>query len=149
MKTIISNNKTMEKKDIPIVGKEYHFFDDGKIRESRHYTAVIDEIIPIDEAKNIVVYTPREFDYETNQNIFIYMTLYDVWIDEKDRCDWIYADDTDYIIKARIPKYDKDPIYFAKTKDDGWFSMDVTNWWQSGRLDIDGKLYEDMTLIYQ
>ena len=132
------------KNNIPQIGKEYHFFDDGKISDSRHYIAKVIELIPIEEAKNIIISTPRDYNINTGQNLFVDMSLYDIWVDEKERCDWLYNDDTDYIIKASIPKYDEDPIYFAKTKNNGWFSMDVTNWWQSGRLDIDGKLYEQL-----
>lgn len=133
-----------QKENLPVVGKEYHFFDDGKIRESRHYIAVIQEIIPIEEANKIIISTPRDYNEEINQNVFIDMSLLDIWIDEKLSCDWLYAPVTDFIIKASIPEYDKDPIYFARTKDGGWFSMDTTNWWQGGRLDIDGKLYESL-----
>lgn len=133
-----------EKENLPIVGKEYHFFDDGKISNSRHYIAKVIELIPIEEAKKIIISTPRHYNVNTGQNLFVDMSLYDIWIDEKERCDWIYADDTDYIIKASIPIYDDDPIYFARTKDGGWFSMDTTNWWQGGRLDIDGKLCEQL-----
>lgn len=136
-------------KEIPKIGKEYHFFDDGKISDGRHFIATIIELIPINEAKNIIISTPRHYNVNTGQNLFVDMSLYDIWIDEKERCDWIYADDTDYIIKASIPIYDDDPIYFARTKDGGWFSMDTTNWWQSGRLDIDGKLYESMLEYYE
>ena len=136
-------------KEIPKIGKEYHFFDDGKIKESRHYMAVIQEIIPIEEAGKIIISTPRDYNEEINQNVFIDMSLLDIWIDEKLSCDWLYAPITDFIIKASIPKYDKDPIYFARTKDGGWFSMDTTNWWQGGRLDIDGKLYESMLEYYE
>ena len=142
-----------EKKNIdntlPIVGKEYHFFDDGKITESRHFIATIVELIPLDEAKNIIISTPREYDVKTGQNIFVNMSLLDIWIDEKTHTNWIFASNTDYIVKASIPKYDDDLIYFARTKDGGWFSMDVTNWWQGGRLDIDGKLYESMMNYYE
>ena len=136
-------------KEIPKIGKEYHFFDDGKIKESRHYMAVIQEIIPIEEAGKIIISTTRDYNEEINQNVFIDMSLLDIWIDEKLSCDWLYAPITDFIIKASIPKYDKDPIYFARTKDGGWFSMDTTNWWQGGRLDIDGKLYESMLEYYE
>lgn len=131
-------------KNIPEIGKEYPFFDDGKITPSRYYNATIIEIIPIDEAKNIIISTPRDYDQELGQNKFIDMSLLDIWIDEKTEHDWIYSSNTDYIVKASIPKYDDDPIYFARTKDGGWFSMDVTNWWQSGRLDIDRKLYDEL-----
>lgn len=133
-----------EKENLPVVGKEYHFFDDGKIRESRHYIAVVQEIIPIEDTNKIIISTPRDYNEEINQNVFINMSLLDIWIDEKLSCDWLYAPVTDYILKASIPEYDKDPIYFARTKDGGWFSMDTTNWWQGGRLDIDGKLYEQL-----
>lgn len=133
-----------EKENLPVVGKEYHFFDDGKIRESRHYIAVVQEIIPIEDTNKIIISTPRDYNEEINQNIFINMSLLDIWIDEKLSCDWLYAPVTDYILKASIPEYDKDPIYFARTKDGGWFSMDATNWCQGGRLDIDGKLYEQL-----
>ena len=133
-----------QKENLPVVGKEYPFFDDGKIRPSRYYSATITEIIPIDEAKNIIISTPRDYNYETNQNVFIDMSLYDIWVDEKEMCDWLFSEDTDYIIKANIPKYDDDPIYFARTKDGRWFSMEVTNWWQGGRLDIDRKLYDEL-----
>jgi len=141
--------KQKEKENLPVVGKDYHFFDDGKITHSRHYIAKILEVIPIEEAKNIIISTPRKYDYVTNQNVFIDMSLYDIWVDEAKEIDWIFANDTDYIIKSSIPKYDDDPIYFARTKDGGWFSMDVTNWWQGGRLDIDGKLYENLTKDYE
>ncbi|MBQ3416062.1 MAG: hypothetical protein IJH39_12170 [Clostridia bacterium] len=136
-------------KNIPEIGKEYHFFDDGKISNSRHYIAKVIELIPIEEAKNIIISTPRDYNINTGQNLFVDMSLYDIWLDEKERCDWLYNDDTDYIIKANIPNYDDDPIYFVRTKDDGWFSMDVTNWWQGGRLDIDGKRYENMIKNYE
>lgn len=134
--------KNSNLKPVPEVGKTYHFFDDGKVRESRHFIATILELIPISEAKNVIISTPRDYDYANNQNIFINMSLLDIWVDEKESCDWLYAPVTDYIVKANITEYDKDPIYFARTKDGGWFSMDVTNWWQSGELDIDGRLYE-------
>lgn len=131
-------------KEVPKVGKEYHFFDDGKVTPSRHYIAIINEIIPIESTKKIIISTPRDYDVDTGKNIFVDLSLYDIWEDEMKYIDWIFAKETDYIIKASIPKYDEDPIYFARTKDGGWFSMDTTNWWQGGRLDIDGKLYESL-----
>ena len=133
-------------KPVPKIGESYHFFDDGKITPMRHAIATITEIITLEEAKEIIISTPRDYDVKTGQNVFINMSLHDIWVEEKRHIDWIYAEDTDYIVKADIPEYDKDPIYFARTKNGGWFSMDVTSWWQSGRLDIDGKLYEEMNM---
>lgn len=140
--------ETENNKNIPVVGKEYHFFDDGKISPSRHYIATIEEIIPLENAKSIIVSTPRGYDEETKQNKFIDMSLLDIWIEEKTRCDWLYSPNTDFIIKASVPIYDEDPIYFVRTKRGGWFSMDVTNWWQSGELDYDGKLYKILNETY-
>lgn len=131
-------------KPIPEVGKDYHFFDDGKITRSRHYIAKILEIIPLKEAKNIIISTPRDYNEETGKNVFINMSLFDIWVDTKNYIDWVFSPTTDYIVKANIPEYDDDPIYFARTKNGGWFSMDTTDWWQGGRLDIDGKLYESL-----
>lgn len=36
-------------KDIPIKGKTYNCFDDGKISESRLYTVDVSEVIPFNE----------------------------------------------------------------------------------------------------
>jgi hypothetical protein len=130
---------------IPEVNKQYHFFDDGKISSSRHYIATVLEIIPLNKAKKIIISTPRDYNWDTQENHFVDMSLYDIWRDEVAHIDWIFSDDTECIVKCAIPEYDDDPIYFAQDKRGGWFSMDVTNWWQGGRLDIDGKLYKILT----
>ena len=129
---------------IPELNKQYHFFDDGKIAPGRHYIATVVEIIPIKKAKKIIISTPRGYDKKTQKNKFIDMSLYNIWKDEVVHFDWIFGDDTECIVKCSIPEYDEDPIYFAQDKNGGWFSMNVTNWWQGGRLDIDGKLYETL-----
>jgi hypothetical protein len=129
-------------KEIPEIGKQYHFFDDGKISPSRHFIATVEEIIPIEETKNIVLKTIiGTFTEETE---FTEMSLYDIWSIESMGHPWIYAPETDYIIKCSIPEYDNDPIYFIRTRDGGWFSMDITSGWQAGRLDIDEKLTESL-----
>ena len=132
----------MEFKEIPEIGKQYHFFDDGKISPSRHYMATVEEIIPIEETKNIVLKTIiGTFTKETE---FTEMSLYDIWSIQSMGHPWLYAPETDYIIKCSIPVYDEEPIYFIRTRDDGWFSIDITSGWQAGRLDIDGKLFESL-----
>ena len=47
--------RSKSKQQIPEVGKQYHFFDDGKIRPSRHSIATVLRVIPISEAINICV----------------------------------------------------------------------------------------------
>ncbi len=133
---------TKENKNIPEIGKQYHFFDDGKISPSRHFIATVEEIIPIEETKNIVLKTI--IGTFTEKTEFTEMPLYDIWSIEVMGHPWIYAPETDYIIKCSIPNYDNDPIYFIRTRDGGWFSIDITSGWQAGRLDIDGKLFENL-----
>lgn len=135
-------NYTYKEMPIPTVGKEYHFFDDGKISNSRHYLAVVNEILTKEQAQKLTFTKTdsQDKEYET--------TLYDIWKREVLGHDWLYAEDTDVFVKCDIPEYDKDPIYFARTKDGGWFSMDVTSGWQGGRLDVDGKRYESLMKYY-
>jgi len=129
-------------KNIPEIGKQYHFFDDGKISPSRHFIATVEEIIPIEESKNMILKTI--IGTFTDETKFTEMSLYDIWSFEVMGHPWLYAPETDYIIKCSIPVYDEEPIYFIRTRDGGWFSIDITSSWQAGRLDIDGKLFESL-----
>lgn len=98
---------------VPQVGEVRHFFDDGKMRDSRHYMATVTKVIPYKKASQ---------------------KLKKAWKKERWSCYWLYAYETDYFVKASIPKYDEMPIWFARTKDGGWFSIDFMGWWMSGRL---------------
>ena len=103
----------------PVLGQTYNYFDDGKIRESRRMAVVITEIIPF-----------SEIDEETLND----------WKEEVEECDWLYAKETDYFVKADLKVSDDkvEKIIFVRTinNNDGWFSL---GWW-GGRLDIDGSL---------
>lgn len=112
---------------IPEVGKEYHIFDDGKIRPSRHYIAKILEVIPFEDCKD--------------------EDLIAAWKDNVESGYWLFAPETDYFIKAESD-FDEDYLYFVRTKSGGWFSMDITSWWQGARLDTDGSLYKTMVEYY-
>ena len=37
------------KKEIPVIGKTYNYFDDGKIKESRRSQVVVMDVIPFGE----------------------------------------------------------------------------------------------------
>lgn len=125
---------------IPKIGKYYHFFDDGKLSPSRHYICRVERIITPEEAKSIMCEVPNEYD-----DIMDAILLYDHWHDnEMPNHDWLYAKDTDYFIECSCPKYDKHNLWFVRTKDGGWFSMDIQSWWQGGRLDIDESIYESI-----
>lgn len=85
---------------MPIVGVEYDFFDDGKIRESRKTSVVITEVILF-----------KEMDAATKQ----------LWESEVESCYWLYAPSTDYFVKGIINGDEK--VVFVQTKDGGWFSL--------------------------
>ncbi len=103
----------------PVLGQTYNYFDDGKIRLARRMEVVITEIIPF-----------NEIDSETME----------LWNKEVEECDWLYAKETDYFVKADLKIADGKPekIIFVRTRGNlnGWFSL---GWW-GGILDIDGSL---------
>ena len=127
--------KTPKLKNLPKVGEFYHFWDDGKTGPNRHYMCKVERIIPISEANQIMFNNIND----NNQT-----SLLDFWISEKTHCDWLYAPQTDYFIEASCPTYDVHYLWFARTLDGGFFSMDIQSGWQSGRLDVDGKIFEDV-----
>ena len=120
----IINTEPYKLQPVPEVGKEYHIFDDGKIRLSRHDIVRIIDVIPFEDE-----------DLGTD--------LLDKWSAEKEECDWLYAQETDYFVRAKCGK-DTDHMYFVRTVDSGWFSL---GFWAS-RLDTDGSLYEKMKESY-
>ena len=87
-------------------------------------------------------------DDECTQDNPIYnlVSLYDHWHnDEMPNHDWLYETETDYFVECSCPVYDDNNLWFVRTKNDGgWFSMDIQSWWQGGRLDVDGKIFENI-----
>lgn len=133
-------------KPIPEIGKYYHFWDDGKVSPGRHYICKCERILTIKEAKNFYVDIPHPYiDDETLQ-----IPLYNHWHDdEMPNHDWLYSEDTDYFIECSCPEYDNHNLWFVRTKDGGWFSMDIQSFWQSGRLDVDSEIFENITNDWQ
>ena len=97
------------------INKIYHYFQDGKVKPSRRITVRILDIIPFED-----------IDQET----------FDMWLEEREDCDWLYARETDYFIKAIHERDDTCEVYFVRTIDDTWFGLG----WMCGILDIDGEL---------
>ena len=102
---------------LPIVGKTYNYFDDGKIRNSRLLKATITDIKPFHEIGPV---------------------LLEKWKEEVQECEELYNFETDYFIFAdlEISNTNTQKIVFVRTVENGWFSM---GWW-AGRLDIDNSL---------
>ena len=143
-------------KSVPEIGKSYYFFDDGKLSPSRCYVATVTGVIPASKNPTITIKNPetgmddikyletirkREVDEHRQEEGFIVISN---GADTKPGSPWLYAEETDYFIKCDIPDYDESPIIFVRTVDGEWFSIDVTNLWQSGELDVDGSKYELM-----
>jgi hypothetical protein len=57
---------------------------------------------------------------------------------------WLYAEETDYFIKCSIPDYDKNDVWFVRTVDGGWFSLNTVNDWMSGILDVSGERFKSL-----
>lgn len=115
---------------IPEVGKEYHIFDDGKIKPSRHFIAKILEVIPFEDCKD--------------------EKLINAWqeiVEEDKELIGLFAEQTDYFVKAESD-FDEYPLYFVRTSNDCWFSIDYPTAWMGARLDIDGSLYKIMVDYY-
>lgn len=116
----IINTTPYKEQPVPEVGKEYHTFDDGKVKPSRHSIATIVKAIPFEEA-----------DPE----------LVDTWKQNVEECYWLYATETDYFVRA---EYEDSIEHFVRTTDGGWFSLG----WFGARLDINGSLYKKMKAWY-
>jgi hypothetical protein len=154
----------MQKKPIPTIGEKYHFFDDGKISMSRHSIATVTDIITPEQAKDVVI---KKIEWNGTEEYIDEITLYDIWISEIDDHrqhehfkvlnapstevgkPWLYAEETDYFIKCVIPEYDTNDIWFVRTVNGGWFSMNTVTTWMSGELDVTGEIYEKLKKFYK
>ena len=126
-KTINSKQIKFGEKPIPKVNHTCMFFDDGKISYSRMYQATVKQVMVYDDAPDKV---KKAFERESKAH------------------DWIWNKTTDYIIACDIKYYDNNLIWFARTVDGGWFSMDVDKSWQGGRLDVDGELEDYLVSLF-
>lgn len=125
----VINGKKMKfsLKPVPKVNQTCMFFDDGKVSFSRMYQATVKQVMLYDNAPDKV---KKAFERESKEH------------------DWIWNKTTDYIVACEIKDYDKNLIWFARTVDGGWFSMDVDKTWQGGRLDIDDELEDYLSNLF-
>ena len=126
-KTINIKQIKFDEKPVPKVNQTCMFFDDGKISYSRMYQATVKQVMVYDDAPDKV---KKAFERESKTH------------------DWIWNKTTDYIIACDIKDYDNNLIWFARTVDGGWFSMDVDKSWQGGCLDVDGKLEDYLVSLF-
>lgn len=118
---LYSHKKNM--KSIPIIGKKYHCFDDGKISLSRHYIVEVSEIL------GHMAFKKK------------YPELFQTYLDASKNCYWLYSRSTDYFVICEHGENDEIAV-FVRTKQGGWFS--IGDWFNSGELDIDGSLWNSL-----
>lgn len=143
-----SLNKTKQMNSIPQKDKTYKFYDDGKT--SREYDAVVLRILSKDEAKAIKFKARLDDDNELStyydkswgfdEQYTFHKSLYDIWENAVKNIDWVFSNDTDWFIECSIPLYDEYPIWFVRTNNGGWFSLDIQSSWQGGLLDVDNQV---------
>lgn len=117
-------NQEGKEQRIPNSGEKIMFFDDGKISYSRMYQAKVLKTYTPEETPNIVKEALNANNYH--------------WLFIKDKETGKYV--SDVYIECFISDYDDNHIWFARTQDGGFFSIDIQNDWQGGRLDVDGRL---------
>ena len=144
-----------KRQDVPVIGKYYYFFDEGKTSPSRCYKAKVVRVIPYDECD-------LEYEiYDYYCDCKISKTLKDIHKEEVDENftvlnggdttpgkPWLYAEETDFFVECEIPGYDENTIWFVRTVQGGWFSIDVQSSWQHGSLDVDGSIYKEIKEEY-
>lgn len=122
---------------VPEIGKEYHFFDDGKTSISRHYICKCERVITPEEAKEIT------FDLDGGK-----ITLYDIWKNESSKYDFLFAKNTDYFVEVSCPRYDENNLWAVRTKDGGRFTLDVQSPLQCGRIDVTGEIFDNIVRFW-
>jgi len=106
---------------VPLVGEEYDFFDDGKVKMTRHNRAYIQTVASFNTARK---------------------DLRELWKQEVDQCSGLYAKETDVLVYGHLDDEENTPLTFTRTVDGGWFSFG--NPMGDGRLDVDGSLMKQL-----
>lgn len=101
--TIINNEVAGHKDPLPEIGKLYYAYDDGKIRPSREYTVIIDELIE---------------DIEKLPE-----GIYEAWSEEANDCFWLFSEESDYIAVGHVDNEEKEKCYFVRTHGGHWHSI--------------------------
>jgi len=108
---------------IPVVGKKYHCFDDGKITFSRHYIVEVSEVL-------------GQMKFKTK-----YPELFQKYLKTSKDHYWLYSRSTDYFVVCEHGENNELGV-FVRTKQGGWFGIgSLVN---SGRLDVKGTLWNNL-----
>ena len=131
-------NTTLSLPKVPVVGEKYHFFDDGKMTCNRHYIAECLEVITPEDAKDVLL---EVIDDNLLSNSLQRVSLYDIWKDNVTDGGWLFNEETDYFVRCRVEGYDEHDLWFVRSCDYRWWSLEIQSCWQVGLLDVDNKLH--------
>ena len=140
-------------KTIPKIGERYPLFDDGKLNNTRLYYGDVLRVLTPEEAKDEKVLRLEQLTegLSTSKDDYglVERSLVEVWMDEIKKADFLFSPETDYFVEVTSPEYDEHNLWFVRTKEGGWFSMDIQSDWQGCELDVDGSLLEEMERRYE
>lgn len=132
---------------LPKVGDILPAFDDGKIRPSRLYPVKVLEVLPwsgktLDRVFEMINFL-NEDTTSSNFPGHTKLPLIVAWNRAWRETDWIFSSETDYFIVTETG-YEYEPIeIFARTKDEGWFSIELRSYMTGSTLDSDMKLFNN------
>ena len=72
------------------------------------------------------------------------ISLYEIWKKESAMDYWLFAEDTDCFVEISCPKYDENNLWAVRTKDGGWFTLDIQSSWQGGDIDVTGEKFNNV-----
>ena len=136
----MENNKNKSSlAPIPKKGETYYFYLCGKIKIKDEFEAIIEQVIPYEEGEQ---YCVRQYYAELED--VVETPILDIWLENQDSTFWLLAETTDYIIEASIPNLTPCKIYFARTIDGEWYSLEVNTPRHLGLLDVTGEYHNKL-----
>lgn len=135
---LINNKELLFPIDYKLVGKTFHFFDDGKKSEARQYYATVVNLLTPSQAKEKLF----EFNSTEDNSSKKLTSLYNEWLYAKKEHNWLFDEETPYFIVCTIKGYsgnDNDLFYFVKKKNsNNYFNFDFKDDYWEGELDLTG-----------
>ena len=146
-------SKKETKSDLPVIGEEYYFYDDGKINLSRQYLVMVTKVVPYAEGRTKLYRVDKE-DVSANlpehlqdRNVhpIPWGALFDLSAKGHNR---MFSKTTDYFVEAEYiennPSLNTEKPYkllFARSHG-GFYTIDP---FFNGRLDVTGSLTETLS----
>lgn len=119
---------TSNKPMIPVVGRIYHMFDDGKITYARHNLVRCKQVIKLTDFKK--------------------HRMYDAWKEAVSEHDWIFNPETPCIVVCEYLDRDNNDedvpseLYYSMTWGGGWFGFGTPM--DDGTLDVRGTAWDSV-----